>query len=304
MGSPHFALEILTALVAAGYPIIGVITQPDKPAGRGRHVTPCASAQLARQKNLPLFQPVNLKEPAIQKQVAGLRPDFIIVAAYGKWIPAEIMRGAAIDTINVHPSFLPRYRGAAPIQWSLINGEAETGISLMRPISEMDAGPVFAQTKVPILPDDNEISLSHRLARVAGDLLVESLPKIAAGKMKPVAQDESLVTPAPLLKKEDGRIDWSRPAFSIRNLIRGVVEWPKAYTLFDKKRVTLYDSDALPEKPNETPGTVYLVSPRGIHVTCGAGSLCLKEVQLEGKKRMSGADFARGVRIKIGDRFV
>ena len=227
-----------------------------------------------------------------------------MIAAYGQWIPSGILQCAAIDSINVHPSLLPKYRGAAPIQWALIHGDAETGVSLMRPVSKMDAGPFFAQTKVPIAQDDNEITLSDRLATIGGELLVTSLPKIASGKIKPVPQDESLVTQAPLLKKEDGRIDWNLPAASLRNLVRGIVEWPKAYTSFDKKRVTLYDTAALPEKPNDTPGTVYLVSPQGIHVTSGDGSLCLKEVQLEGKKRMSGADFARGVRVKTGDQFV
>lgn len=303
MGSPHFASEILSALLVAGYPILGVITQPDKPAGRGRHVTPCASAQLARNKNLPLFQPASLREPSTQKQVAGLRPDFIVVAAYGKWIPSEFMRGAIIDTVNVHPSLLPKYRGAAPIQWALINGETETGVTLMRPIAAMDAGPVFVQKKVAIADDDNELTLSRRLTRLGGELLAEMLPKIVSGNINPTPQDESGVKAAPLLKKGDGRVNWQSPAPSIRNLIRGIIEWPRAFTSFDKKRVTLYDSDALPEKPIDTAGTVWLVSPRGVHVTCGAGSLCLKEVQMEGKKRMSGADFAHGVRMKEGMRF-
>lgn len=304
MGSPHFACDVLSSLLSAGFPVVGVITQPDKPAGRGRHVKPCASAQLAREKNLPLLQPTSLKEATIQNQIASLRADFIVVAAYGKWIPSEILRGAAVDTVNVHPSLLPKYRGAAPIQWALINGETETGVTLMRPIATMDAGPVFVQEKVAIADDDNEITLSRRLAVLGGELLAEMLPKIVSGKIKPTPQDESGVTMAPLLRKDDGRIDWERPAPTIRNLIRGIIEWPRAHTSFDKKRVTLYDSDALPEKPIDTAGTVWLVSPRGVHVTCGYGSLCLKEVQMEGKKRMSGVDFAHGMRIKVGMKFV
>ncbi|MBI2339895.1 MAG: methionyl-tRNA formyltransferase [Deltaproteobacteria bacterium] len=302
MGTPEFARVSLVSLIDNGYPIVGVFTQPDKPAGRGRHLHVCPTAELARGKSLPLFQPETLKDEGILKQIESLKPDFIVVSAYGKILPKQVLEAVKIDCVNVHASLLPKYRGAAPIPWVLINGETETGASIMKLILKLDAGPVYRQTKIPIEGSDTAGSLAEKLAPLGARLLLETLPKIQSGQITPTPQDDSKATLAPALKKEDGKIDWRTSASEIANRIRGLNPWPGAYTFIDNKMLKIYHGQVLAEKTDKAPGTVYFLNEKGIHVSCGEGAIVLTEVQLEGKRCLPASEFVRGYRLEVGKR--
>lgn len=303
MGTPEFGLISLEALWSEGYPIKGVFTQPDKPSGRGQKMTTPPCALFAKEKKLPLFQPASLKDEDVLKQIEELKADFIITAAYGKFLPDRVLKGAQIDTINVHPSLLPKYRGAAPVNWALIRGEKETGVTIMKTIQKMDAGPIYSQQKCLIAENDNAVTLSKKLAQIGAQLLIETISLIHSKKAQPIEQDESKMTLAPALKKEDGKINWNQDSEIIHNLIRGTQPWPSAYTLIDNKILKIYDSSVVPEKTANEPGTIYLLSPQGINVACKDSSICITAVQLEGKKKIQAADFVRGYRLKVGEKF-
>lgn len=300
MGTPEFARASLEALYLSGYPIVGVFTQPDKPAGRGKHLASPPCALFAKEKNLHLFQPSSIKNEEIVQAVEKLKPQFIVVVAYGKLLPQKILELAQIDCINVHASLLPLYRGAAPINCALINGEKETGVSIMRVIQKMDAGGVYAQEKIVIDQTDTTQTLTRKLSQLGASLLIKTIPLIQDQQIKPTPQDETKVSLAPPLKKEDGKILWDQKALILHNRIRGLNPWPTAYTFIDNKMLKIYDSEPLTENLKRKPGTVYLVSPKGIHVTCHDSSLLLKEVQLEGRNKMAASEFARGFRLKEG----
>lgn len=319
MGTPEFARIVLEALWKAGYPIVGIISQPDRPAGRGQKTTSPPCALFARQNNIPLIQPENLKSEEVGKVISELKPDFIVVAAYGIFLPQKIIDAPIIATVNVHASLLPKYRGAAPINRAILEGELETGVSIMRIVPKMDAGPVYIREKCVIEETDTAKTLTNKLASLGAGLLTRTLPLIAEGKMVATGQDESSATYAPALKKEEGQINWDRPAAEIHNLIRGLNPWPGAHTLIDastplsinperamasrrvdKKILKIYDSFVVGDKSGKETGTIYLISPKGIHVACRDRSLCLMSVQLEGRKKMGGAEFARGYRLKEG----
>jgi len=300
MGTPEFALVSLKALFDADYPIVGVFAQPDKPYGRGRKMQSPASALFAKEKGIPLFQPASVKTEEVIQEIEKLKPDFIVVAAYGKILPQRILDAATIDCLNVHASLLPKYRGAAPIQRALMNGDGETGVSIMKMVAKMDAGPVYSMKTLSIEPQDNTGTLTQKLAQLGASLLLESLAKIKAQELTSKEQDEAQVTFSPSLKKEEGKICWDQPARDLFNFIRGLNPWPSAYTFIDNKRLKIYDSVVLPEKLSETPGKIYLISPKGLHVACRDSSLCITRVQLEGKKEMPASDFARGYRLEEG----
>lgn len=303
MGTPEFALASLGALWESRYPILAIFTQPDKPAGRGRHLSTPPCAMFAKEKGIPLFQPDDLKEKELASTLRKRMPDFIIVVAYGRFLPQQILEIPKRDALNVHASLLPQYRGAAPINWALINGEERTGISIMRMVKKMDAGPIYADSPCDIEPTDTAETLSKKLAAMGARLLIETLPRILAQEIVPKEQQESNATYAPLLRKEDGKINWNQAASGIHNLIRGLLPWPAAHTLIDNKILKIYDSFVPSEKSGLPPGTIYLISPRGIHVSCGQSSLCLTEVQLEGRRKLPAADFARGFRLENGNSF-
>lgn len=303
MGTPQFALVSLQTLVVNGFPVLAVFTQPDKPSGRGQQNSSPPCAIYARERKIPLFQPSSIKSKEAIRTIQDLKPDFIVTAAYGQFLPAEILKTPKIEAVNVHASLLPRYRGAAPVQWALLRGEKETGVTLMCMTAKMDAGPVYSQKKIPINPKDTTETLLQKLAGAGAALLKTDLARIADGTLKPTDQNEMEVTLAPQLKKEDGQIRWDKTAEEVNNLIRGTTPWPGTHTSIDKKSVKIYDADIVAEKTGFAPGTIYLLSERGIHVACGESSLCLTEVQLEGKKRMPAAEFARGLRLKEGMKF-
>lgn len=304
LGSPQFGRSILEKLVQAHYPILSIICQPDRPAGRGQKMASPACAQFAKENNLPLLQPASLKNnEELIKKIAALKPDFVITAAYGLFLPETLLKIPKMAVLNIHPSLLPQYRGAAPVNWALLNGDKKTGVTLMRTIAKMDAGPIYAQSETDIQPDDTTESLLSRLATLGAELLLANLPLIAGGKIQPSAQSESHVVLAPRFKKEDGRIVWDQNATKIFNHIRGMNPWPGSYTLIDNKRLKIYDGGPLVEKVAFPAGTIYAQSQGGIFVACKDSTFCIREVQLEGKKRLPAAEFAHGFRLKEGTRF-
>ncbi|OGP09574.1 MAG: methionyl-tRNA formyltransferase [Deltaproteobacteria bacterium GWA2_45_12] len=301
-GTPEFGKIILEKIMGAGYPLVGVVTQPDRPSGRGQEMKTSACALFAKGKNLPLFQPETLKNKETLAVLKNLNPDFIVSAAYGLFLPHEILTMARIDILNVHPSLLPLYRGAAPIQRAILDGKKETGVTIMRTTAKMDSGPIFLQKKHPITPENTSATLHDKLASLGGELLVEVLEKIPQG-LTAYPQDETQVSYAPMLKKEEGCIQWDNPAQKILNQIHAFHPWPSAYTFIDNKRLKIYDGSVLPEVPQHNPGTIYLISPKGLHVACRGTALCISEVHLEGKKRMPAFEFAKGSRLKEGMTF-
>lgn len=303
MGSPSNAVPALEALLRTGHRLIGIVAQPDRPAGRGQEIHPPAIAEWARARKLPLFQPDRIKNnPEFLKTLQELSPDLVVVVAYGRILPNEILTLPPKRCLNLHFSLLPKYRGAAPVQWALINGEEETGVTTFQIVEKLDAGPIYLQKKVLIEPEDNAEILGHRLAVAGADLLVETVDRVAEGRIEPTPQNDHAATPAPPLKKEDGRIDWSRKAKTIWGQIRGTTPWPGAFTFLDNKLLKVYSASVLPRKKEASPGEVLTAVPGGLEIACGQGALLLKEVQIEGKKRMKTTEFLKGHPIEPGKK--
>jgi len=281
--------------------VLAVITQPDRPRGRGHNAAPPPVKEVALRLGLPVYQPERVRRPEAVEHLRALGVDAMVIVGYGQIIPQVVIDLAPLGIINVHASLLPKYRGAGPIQWAVINGETRTGVTTMRIDAGLDTGDMLLKAETDIGPDENAIQLGQRLAVMGADLLVQTLDGLAAGTIVPEKQDNSHATHAPLLKKEDGIIDWSQPAQSIHNRVRGLQPWPGAYTTFRGHTLHIWAS-RIPEPPrsgSRHPGTFLSLKPP--EIACGAGALELVEVQLEGRKRMSAADFANGQRLNEND---
>ncbi len=301
MGTPDFAVPSLKKLVESGYDVKLVVTQPDKPAGRGKKVTPPPVKVVAEELGIPVYQPEKVKENAeLKKKLLEVEPDLIVVAAYGKILPEWLLNLPEYGTVNVHASLLPKYRGASPIQWALLNGEEETGVTIMKVIPELDAGDIISQRRVKIEKEDNAKTLHDKLAEVGAELLVETLPLYVSGKLKPVPQNEEEATYCPQIKKEMGKIDWRESAEEIFNKIRAFTPWPSAYTTFRGKRVKILEGE--PVEGTGEPGEV-IEAGRDLIVATGEGALKIERLRPEGRKEISGEEFVRGYRIKKGDMF-
>ncbi len=307
MGTAPLAAVILRALHSA-FParIVAVVTQPDRPKGRDLALQPSAVKAAALALGLPVLQPEKARDPAFVTHLASLKPDVIIVAAYGQILPQAILDLPRHGCLNIHTSILPRHRGAAPIQWAIANGDIETGVTLMRMDAGMDTGDILAIERTPIRDDDNSPTLHDRLAELGAQLLVKALPDWCNGKLHPVPQDHSLATHARKITKEDGRLDWSLDARTLWNRMRAFTPWPGAYTTLPNanRNLTLkvLRADPLPG-PNGDPGTILDTGPAGIVVACGAGALRLSEVQREGGKPLLAGAFLAGFPLPVGTRF-
>jgi methionyl-tRNA formyltransferase len=301
MGSAGFAVPSLDKLVESDYDVIEIVCQPDKPAGRGRKITACPVASFAREHKLPLFQPETLKGHEAFERIEYLAPDLIVVVAYGKLLPVEILEIPQLGCINLHASLLPRYRGAAPINWAIINGEEETGVTTMFMNEGMDEGDILLARSVDIDEFDNAIEVEERLEQLGAHLLIETIKDIIEGGLKGMPQDNSLATYAPILSKKDGLIDWSQGAQAIANRVRGLVPWPVAHTHVEGKLLKIYEAHASDEPCGEAPGTV-IRSDQHLAIATGEGVIYPIEVQIEGKKRMKCEDMLRGCPIKPGTR--
>ena len=302
MGTPEFAVPSLRALIEVGENVVAIVTQPDKPRGRGKKLTPPPVREAALKHNIPVFQPEKIKDEPFITAISNFSPDVIAVVAYGKILPKAILDIPPKGCINVHASILPKYRGAAPINWAIINGEKETGITTMLLDEGMDTGDMLLTEKVEIRDDDTASSLHDRLKYIGADLLIKTIKGIKSETIRPIPQDDSQATYAPMLKKEDGRIDWTMKAEEIKNLIRGFFPWPGAYTRWDGKQIKIFKAE-VEAGVKEEPGTVINISTEGIFVATGKGILLIKELQPENKNRMTASEFIKGYRIVKGQIF-
>ncbi|HSQ77752.1 MAG TPA: methionyl-tRNA formyltransferase [Nitrospirota bacterium] len=294
MGTPQFAVPPLRALADASHEIVGVVTRIDKPAGRGRNVAAPPVKDVALQLGLPLYQPKRVREPMFIDALRKLNPDVIVVAAYGQILPKEVLALPKYGCINIHASLLPAYRGAAPINWAIIRGDKETGITIMQMDEGMDTGAVLMQESHPIGPRDTSGTLTETLSALGARLITKSLPLVETGMLKPMVQDESKATLAPLLKKEDGLIDWALPAADIHNRVRGFSPWPGAYTFLDGGMIKILETEVLPGEGK--PALMHQGADNTLEVGTGRGLLRILRIQPAGKKPMPAADFLRGHR--------
>ena len=296
LGTPEFAVPTLEALISAGHNILEVVTQPDRPKGRHQIFEPSPVKQAALRHDLPVWQPERIRHADSVAHLRALAPDAMVIVGYGQIIPQSIIDLAPFGIVNVHASLLPELRGAAPIQWSIARGYEKTGVTTMRIDAGLDTGDIALQWETAVDPDETAPELSPRLAAAGANLLVETLAGLADGSLQPRAQDSSRATLAPILKKEDGRIDWTLPAKTIHNLIRGLQPWPGAFTIFRGQSLHLWRSRLVAEKRNLLPGA--LVQENGVFAVAGDGAcLELLELQLEGRKRMPAVVFANGHRL-------
>lgn len=295
MGTPEFAVPSLKILIEKGYEICGVFTKPDKPQGRKMIITPPPIKVFAQEHGIKVYQPEKLKTPETFEIVENLNPDLIVVVAYGKILPKNIIDFPKYGCINVHGSLLPKYRGAAPIQWSIINGDKVTGITTMYMNEGLDTGDILLQRSVAINDDETSEELKSRLSEVGANLLLETLSELEKGNLNPIKQNDSEATLSPPLDKITGDIDWEKSATEIHNLIRGSNPWPIAHTTLRGTLFKIYKSKVQGIRISQ-PGKVISISP--LVISCG-GNTCLEllEVQIAGKKRMPAADFARGYRL-------
>ncbi len=290
MGTPDFSVPCLQALLDAGYPVTGVFTQPDKPKGRGYQLAPPPVKEFALTQNLPVFQPKTMRDAETLEQLKGCNPDLIVVVAYGKLLPKEVLDLPRLGCINVHASLLPKYRGAGPVQWSIINGEEETGVTTMYMAEALDTGDMLESASLKIGENETADELMERLSHLGAELLISTVKKAEEGTLKPVPQDEALSTYVSMLDKEMARLDFNKPAREVHNLIRGLSSWPCAYTFYQGKRLKVYHSKLSPMSGQ--PGE--LLDAKRFIVACRDGAVEFETVQYEGGKRMSGADFLRG----------
>ena len=302
LGTPDFAVPTLDRIVAAGHPVLLVVTQPDRPKGRKQELIPSPVKAAALRHSIPVFQPERIRNAEALARLAELRPDAKIVVGYGQIIPQNVIDLAPLGVINVHASLLPELRGAAPIQWSIARGYKTTGVTTMRIDAGLDTGDILLQWETPIQPDETALELSARMAEAGADLLIETLAEMVGGSIRPRAQDNDRATWAPIIRKEDGRIDWSRPAQQIHDLIRGFQPWPGAHTEFRGQSIHLWRSRVSAQTvTGAEPGK--LIHKEGVWAVAGDGALLqLLEVQLEGRKRMAAEVFANGHRLTLNDR--
>ena len=300
LGTPSFAVPTLERIVDAGHRVTAVFTQPDRPKGRGGQLAPSPVKQSALRLGLPVHQPERIRRPEVVEQLRHINPDAMVVVGYGQIIPQSIIDIPRLGIINVHASLLPKYRGAAPIQWAIVNGEKRTGVTTMQIDAGLDTGDMLLKRETEIGCEENALELGERLSRMGADLLVETLSGLETGAIVPERQDDAQASLAPILKKEDGLIDWSRPAYEIFNRARGFLPWPGAYTFFRSNIFHVWKCRST-EKTNTGREACATLMPekRRLFVRCGSGTLIeLLEVQIEGRKRVAAEAFLNGHRLE------
>jgi len=304
MGTPDFAVPTLNALIDSKHNLCAVVTQPDKPVGRKRVITPPPVKKLALEKRIPVYQPENVKKEDFIHQLKEIEPDLIIVAAFGQILPKAILEIPKIGCLNVHASLLPAYRGAAPIQWAIINGEDKTGVTIMWMNEGMDTGDIFFQETVTINENWTAVDLFRELSILGGKMTTLALEMIEAGNIVRFPQDGKKASYAPMLKKEDGRIDWNKSNKQIHNLIRGMNPWPGAYTFRNGREIKIWKSRIYEGNIEAFPGAFLgVVKNIGFIVGTGDGCVIIEELQEEGKKRLNAMDYLAGHRLFEGDKF-
>ncbi len=303
MGTPEFAVPSLEALLKSDDQVVGIVTQPDRPKGRGQVLTSPPVKLIAQRAGIPFLQPAKIRVPEFLEPLAAWKPDLIAVTAYGRILHSPILTLPPMGCVNVHGSLLPKYRGAAPVQWAVINGEFETGITTMMMDEGMDTGTMLLQESLPIFPEDTSGTLAPRLAVLGGRLLVETIARLKAGTITPRPQNHALATQAPPLKKEDGVIDWATSASNIANRVRGLSPWPGAYTYIGGERWMVWNATQSLGKPDVAPGTIIEVTKQSIQVATGDGVVVLREIQPSNSKRLTVAQYLAGHRVSAGQCF-
>ena len=304
MGTPQFAVPSLMALADAGYSIVGAFTQPDRPAGRGNRLTACPVKQTAQALGIPVFQFEKIRRPEGVAQMRALAPDLAVTAAFGQILTQELLDIPVHGTLNVHASLLPAYRGAAPINWCIINGEKKAGVTIMRTDAGIDTGDMLRAVSTPIGELETAGELTERLSVLGAKLLAETLPDYLAGRIVPQKQDPALASRQPMLDKSMGEIDWTRPATAIACQVRGLNPWPCAYTDMAEGRLKIYLARPMYSDAQALPGTVIVSGAReGLVVRCGEGALEILELQAPGGKRMTAKTYLMGRTIEAGSRF-
>ena len=298
MGTPDFALQTLQGLIDAGCKMVGVYTQPDRPKGRGKQLAAPPVKELAQKYDIPVYQPLKLRQPEAVAELEALAPDLIVVVAYGQILPKSVLEIPAHGCINVHASLLPKYRGAAPINKAIIDGEMKTGITTMYMDVGLDTGDMLVKKTLSIGPEETAGELHDRLASLGRETMEETLRQLCAGTLQREVQDDEQSTYASMMKKEDGRIDWNLSAQEIHNHVRGLDPWPGAYTTLNGELLKLAETS--PEAAEGLPGSVIAADKNGVCVACGSGSLRIQQLQLAGRKRLAAADFLRGCPLEAG----
>ncbi|MSQ14466.1 MAG: methionyl-tRNA formyltransferase [Dehalococcoidia bacterium] len=304
MGTPAFAIPSLEGMLSAGYQVVGVFTAPDRPAGRGREPAASPIKEFALTRGLSVYQPASLRRNHAQEIIAWLRPEMIVLAAYGILLPKAVLDIPARGSLNVHPSLLPRYRGASPVTWPILCGDAETGVSIFLMDAGMDTGPILSQRSVLLKGDETTGSLTGLLAGVGADLLLATIPKWLAGEITPVPQDDSKASLTRLLKKDDGYIDWRFTAMEIERRVRGYNPWPGAYTIWQGKALKILASSAHSHDAEEELAKVVQIKGQNnetvMGVQTGDGVLVVEQIQLEGRRAMNASEFVKGQRGFVG----
>lgn len=307
-GTPDFALPSLRALLGEGHDVLAVVTQPDRPAGRGRELQASPVKRLAQAEHIPVLQPERARDAGFVEQIRRLEPDISVVVAYGQLLTPEVLELPRHGSINAHASLLPKLRGAAPINWAIVRGESETGVTVMRMVEAMDAGPILLQIAEPIGPDETATDLWTRLSEISAAALVETLARLEFGGLEAEEQDDALATYAPRITREDARIEWALDAESVDRLIRGMDAVPGAWTTWAGSNLKVFRPRPVPGHGHGAePGTILDADAhdpaRGLLVACGSGAVHLREVQPAGRRRMTSAEWVRGRGPKAGERF-
>jgi len=305
-GSSKFAVPALKEILAKGHKVACVVTQPDRRKGRGLHMEATEIKKAAHDVGLKVYQPQQINTNEAVNLLKGFKPDLFVVIAYGQILSEDILSIPKLFSINAHASLLPKYRGAAPISYSIINGEHQTGVTIIKITKDMDAGPIMMQKAVPIGVNDTIVTLEEKLALLAGELTVEALELIGRNKYALKQQDAKQVSFSPKLKKEDGLIDWNEPAADIHNLIKGCFNWPGAFTYYKGKLLKIYSAEVIgleSQKARRSPGEIVQIDKHTMIVATGKDSLAIKELQIEGRRRMPAYEFIAGHNLKIGDKF-
>jgi methionyl-tRNA formyltransferase len=302
MGTPAIAAVTLEELSGGPDRVVGVVTQPDRPSGRGQENVPSPVRQAAERLGIPVAAPEKIRDPAFLEVLQGWQPRIIVVVAYGRILPKAVLDLAPYGCLNVHYSLLPRYRGAAPAAWTIINGDEQAGVTTMRLVEKMDAGPIYLQEAITVAPDETTLSLQAKLTPIGARLMLATIRGLKENSVPGRMQDENAATLAPMIKKTDGLIDWRQPALAIERRVRGFTPWPSAYTCRDGKLLKIHRVRVIADSDPREPGTVVRADDIGFWIATGAGILSLEEVQLEGKRRLNAVDFVRGARITQGER--
>ena len=301
MGTPDFSVGTLEALVEAGHEVVLAVTQPDKPKGRGKEMQFTPVKECAMKYNIPVFQPRKVREPECIEELRKYNADIMVVVAFGQLLPKEILEMTPYGCVNVHASLLPKYRGAAPIQWAIIDGEEVTGVTTMQMNEGLDTGDMLLKVEIPIEAKETGGSLFDKLSDAGAKLCVETLDKLEKKEITPIPQGETTTAYAKMLDKQVGNIDWTKSAVEIERLIRGLTPWPSAYTNWNGKVMKIWDAQALDGASDVLPGTIAQVDKEAFYVQTGNGFLKVCELQIPGKKRMDAAAFMRGYQVKAGE---